>query len=104
MIDEKELKTWIARLETEQSSWPNYEKLAALYIIQNQHEKRDTYTPITAYSGASKPDTAFSESEFMRAIMACDAGKALGVMDELMDALKVTNMRVYDSVMRKLNN
>ena len=37
MIDETELKLWIARLETEESSWPNYEKLAALYIIRNEH-------------------------------------------------------------------
>jgi len=33
LIDENELKLWIARLETEESSWPNYQKLAALYII-----------------------------------------------------------------------
>lgn len=104
MIDEKELKAWIARLETEQSSWSNYEKLAALYIIQNQHETRNAYTPIATYSGEAVPDTAFGDSEFMQAVKDCDAIKAWGVMDELMDALKVTNTRVYDNVMRKLNN
>ena len=49
MIDEKELKAWIARLETEQSSWPNYEKLAALYIIQNQHEGQRNPAPMLMY-------------------------------------------------------
>lgn len=37
MIDEKELQLWISRLETEKSSWTNYEKLATLYTIQNQN-------------------------------------------------------------------
>lgn len=56
MIDEKELKAWIARLETEQSSWPNYEKLAALYIIQNQHEGQRNPAPVAMYSSAPAPD------------------------------------------------
>lgn len=104
MIDEKELCDWISKLESEQSSWPNYEKLATLYIIQNQHKTRDAYTPIAAYSRTAALDTAFGDSEFMQVVKACDAIKAWGVMDELMDALKVTNTRVYDNVMRKLNN
>ena len=39
MIDERELALWIKRLETEESSWSNYEKLAALYTIQNQNRQ-----------------------------------------------------------------
>lgn len=104
MTDEKELKAWIARLETEQSSWSNYEKLAALYIIQNQHEGQRNPAPVAMYSSAPAPDVVDGDSDFMQAVKACDAIKAWGVMDELMDALKVTNTRVYDNVMRKLNN
>ena len=36
MIDETEIKRWIARLETEESSWTNYERLAVLYTVLNQ--------------------------------------------------------------------
>ena len=39
MIDERELALWIKRLETEESSWANYKKLAALYTIQNQNRE-----------------------------------------------------------------
>ena len=39
MVNERELSLWISRLETEESSWANYEKLAALYIIQNQNRE-----------------------------------------------------------------
>ena len=38
MVDDNEIKRWIARLETEESSWTNYEKLAVLYTIQNRQE------------------------------------------------------------------
>lgn len=36
MIDEQELALWIKRLETEESSWTNYERLAVLYAIRAQ--------------------------------------------------------------------
>ena len=66
MIDEKELKAWIARLETEQSSWPNYEKLAALYIIQNQHEGQRNHAPVAMYSSAPAPDVEYGDRAFIQ--------------------------------------
>lgn len=36
MIDEREIALWIKRLETEESSWRNYERLAVLYAIRTQ--------------------------------------------------------------------
>lgn len=100
MIDEKELRLWIARLETEESSWPNYEKLAALYIIQNQHNATPQTMSIPAYSAAHA--TTYGSSDFLRAVSRVDENRAWDVMDELMDDLKVVNERVYNSVMRKL--
>lgn len=102
MIDEKELKAWIARLETEQSSWPNYEKLAALYIIQNQHEWQRTPAPVAMYSSAPAPDVVDGDSDFMQAVSSRAPEQAWAIVDELMDALKVTNARMYDNVMRKM--
>lgn len=100
MIDERELALWIKRLETEESSWSNYEKLAALYTIQNQN-REPVREPrmVEAYSAAPAPD-----SEFLRAVSNVDPARAWEVMDELMDSLKVVNERVYNSVMRKLEN
>lgn len=54
MIDENEVKLWISRLETEASSWPNYQKLAALYIIQNQNAPKEPERPML-YSAAPAP-------------------------------------------------
>lgn len=54
MIDENEVNLWISRLETEESSWPNYQKLAALYIIQNQNAPKEPERPML-YSAAPAP-------------------------------------------------
>lgn len=98
MIDERELALWIKRLETEESSWSNYEKLAALYTIQNQNrEPMRESRVVEAYSAASAPD-----SDFLRAVASVDPSRAWEVMDELMDSLKVVNERIYNNVMRKL--
>lgn len=100
MIDDREVALWIKRLETEESSWSNYEKLAALYTIQNQNREpvRETHM-VEAYSAASAPD-----SDFLRAVARVDQARAWEVMDELMDSLQVINERVYNSVMRKLES
>lgn len=100
MIDDREVALWIKRLETEESSWSNYEKLAALYTIQNQNrEPVKEARMVEAYSAAPAHD-----SEFLRAVSNVDPARAWEVMDELMDSLKVVNERVYNSVMRKLES
>lgn len=107
MIDLPEIKAWIARLETEESSWSNYDKLAVLYAILNQHTEQEQKLPQPVmYSAAPAPETVsdYGDSDFLQAVSGADAGKAWAVMDELMDTLKVVNQRVYDSVMRKLRN
>ncbi len=107
MIDEKEVQLWISRLETEESSWGNYEKLAALYTIANQHKKVSLPEMPVMYSAAPAPEVQmvgeYGDSPFLQAIAKVSPEKAWGVMDELMDALIISNSRVYNSVMAKLN-
>ena len=110
MINENELRLWISRLETEESSWNNYEKLAALYIIQNQHKRKpeSTVDPVM-YSSAAAPTVAVSadvgeygDTDFLLAVAGKNPAKAWAVVDELMDTLRIVNERVYNSVMRKI--
>lgn len=103
MVDENEVKRWIARLETEESSWTNYERLAVLYAIRDQQSSRERALP-TAYSAAPAPVSVetYSDSDFLRAVADVPPDKAWEIMDELMDCLKIVNERVYNSVMRKL--
>ena len=100
MLDETEIKRWIARLETEESSWSNYEKLAVLYALQNQHAPEPSAPEPMMYSAASAK--VYGDSDFLRAVADVPPDKAWEIIDELMDDLKIVNERVYNSVMRKL--
>lgn len=104
MIDENEIRKWIARLETEESSWSNYEKLAVLYTVLNQQGGEDERPAPVMYSAAPAPVNVTGDSDFLRAVANADTEKAWIIMDELMDSLKIVNERVYNSVMRKLEN
>lgn len=111
MLDEAEIRKEIARLEYEESSYPNYAKLANLYVIrdkmQGAENARDKF--VGYYSGAPAPVTAkpatvgeYGDSEFLLAVAGKDPAKAWTVVDELMDTLSLVNRKVYDSVMRKI--
>ena len=111
MLDEAEIRKEIARLEYEESSYPNYAKLANLYVIrdkmQGAENARDKF--VGYYSGAPAPATAepatvgeYGDSEFLLAVAGKDPAKAWTVVDELMDTLAMVNSKVYNSVMRKI--
>lgn len=113
MLDEAEIRKEIARLEYEESSYPNYAKLANLYVIrdkmQGAENARDKF--VGYYSGAPAPGIAepatvgeYGDSEFLLAVAGKDPAKAWTVVDELMDTLSLVNRRVYDSVLRKMKS
>lgn len=98
MVDENEVNRWIARLETEESSWTNYERLAVLYAIRDQQSGSRDRAP------APVSVETYGDSDFLRAVADVPPDKAWDIMDELMDSLKIVNERVYNSVMRKLGS
>lgn len=113
MLDEAEIRKEIARLEYEESSYPNYAKLANLYVIrdkmQGAENARDKF--VGYHSGAPAPVTAepatvgeYGDSEFLLAVAGKDPAKAWTVVDELMDTLSLVNRKVYDSVLRKIKS
>lgn len=114
MLDEAEIRKEIARLEYEESSYPNYAKLANLYVIHDkmqEEERGDGGRYVGYYSGApahvaAEPATVgeYGDSEFLLAVAGKDPAKAWMVVDELMDTLSLVNRRVYDSVLRKMKS
>ena len=113
MLDKAEIRKEIARLEYEESSYPNYAKLANLYVIrdkmQGAENSRDKFAGY--YSGAPSPVTAepatvgeYGDSEFLLAVAGKDPAKAWAVVDELMDTLSLVNRKVYDSMLRKIKS
>lgn len=100
MIDFVEVEKEILNMEaTRDTSYATMERLAPLYAAMIY--KRICANPETY---EVQPLAVGGNSDFLRAVSGMDSVKAWTVMDELMDALKVTNTRVYDNVMRKLNN
>lgn len=107
MLDAKEINAEIARLEYVESSYPNYAKLADLYIIRDRMEG-NAEKPLAYERSYSAVPAAVSagitgDSDFLRTVSNKDQQKAWDIMDELMDTLKVVNQRTYDSVMRKIS-
>lgn len=107
MLDAKEINAEIARLEYVESSYPNYAKLADLYIIRDRMEG-NAAKPLAYEQSYSAAPAAVSagitgDSDFLRMVSDKDQQKAWDIMDELMDTLKVVNQRTYDSVMRKIS-
>lgn len=115
MLDKQEIRKEIARLEYEESSYPNYAKLADLYIIRAEMEKPDAkiepryerlYSRAAAPAGMHMPQNAVNidtaDSDFLKALSGKDAGAAWKIMDELMESLQVMQPRTYSAVMRRL--
>lgn len=111
MLDPLEIKKEIARLEYEESSYPNYEKLADLYIIRAEMNKAaaPTMMPERAYStqaASAAVNTVIThpsgDSEFMTCLVGKPTEQVISIIDELMGSLKVTQPRVYDAAIKRL--
>lgn len=93
--------------------------LAACYILQDHMsenaEKKFQNANTPGYSFAPPPtDTTdmtpaapetvgeYGESDFLQAVKGKDPAAMWGIVDELMDTLKMVNERVYNGVMRKI--
>lgn len=110
MITEKDLLEAIAECQGERN--PNANtciKLAAFYTIKNElFGKPEQLEVAPTYSYAVGPtDNTIdfdSGTEFSATINGRKQTEVWPVLDELMDTIKVLMPRLYDGVMRKLND
>lgn len=105
MLDAKEINSEIAKWEALESSYPNYAKLADLYVIRREMQKQDN--PESDYSReysstGPQPLEFYGDSEFLQAVTGKDPAAVWEIMDDLMDTLRATAPRVYDSIIRKI--
>lgn len=106
MLDMAEVKRAIAELENGDTKFSVCAKLADLYAVRD-HILGQPQIYDQAYSRAAAPAAPenlglYGDSDFLQAVAGKDSSAAWTIMDELMNTLKVVNLRVYDSVMRKL--
>jgi len=108
----RELEAYISILELQDSSFDGYAKLADLYAIRDHQgvSKPVESTHSQSYSTASAPANlprapladSFRNSDFLQAVSGKDSAAVWTIMDDLMDTLRATNTRVYNSVMDKI--
>jgi len=95
-------------------------KLAAFYIIKNEmYGQEEPQAPsMPSYSYAAAPEITdkplrnggqetvgeYGSSEFLQAIAGKDPADIWPIIDDLMDTLKMVNERVYNGVMRKIED
>lgn len=114
MLDELEIRKEIARLEYEESSYPNYAKLATLYAIRAEmhkpeHPADEGIAPQynRRYSAAVTTEQThaignYGDSDFLQAVTSKAPADVWPILDDLMSSLQVMNPRTYSAVMLKI--
>lgn len=108
MFTKAELIDAINELEEGRHSIQNCSKLAAIYTVLDHLYPPEEPQIDRGYSGEMMaPDTGlverYGDSEFLDAIYRRNSSDMWLLMDELMTTLSVINPRLYDGVMRKIN-
>lgn len=103
MLDLDEVQSEIARIENGKiNGFSAIEKLALLYIVNDHHNpKEEIQIPIPKYSYAAAPPTA-PKSDFLEAVGKVPIEKALDVLDEHMEAIKLLYPKEYKAVINKI--
>lgn len=103
MITEKELMAAIAECEADPVTPAKVSKLADFYIIYDHLFG----APIEeGYSYAGSVENVIQsngDTEFLQAVDGKDADKVLAIVDELLNAVRVLQPRMYDGVIRRLH-
>ena len=113
MITEHDLQEAIAECQGQRN--PNANtciKLAAFLTLQKEmFGKNDPVAekPSPGYSFAQAPEVNadignYGDTDFLQAIEGKDIEKVFLIIDELMDAVQMLQPRIYDSIMRKIQN
>lgn len=109
----KEIEWAIHELKGEESSKANYIFLASLLRCRDELMGKQEQPQIAAYSQAAAPVIGnpisetldrYGDSDFLLAVEGKDSADAWELMDSLMDSLRMTNPRIYESYLRRMRN
>lgn len=94
MINTDELDKEILMLEKKDTTYANCERLAWLYIVRDHITGQQVAQPT--------PLSVDPTSEFLSLVDGKYSTAVWAIMDDLMDTIRVTAPRVYDSIVRKI--
>lgn len=98
MISENELLCEIEKLKDAPPTFTSIQKLASLYTVYEYLYGN----PKPDYNGRNAERMTSGETDFLKVVSRTDQNKVWDVLDELMSVLKVSHTRLYDGVMKKL--
>ena len=101
MITKRELDGAIAECENAPANYQTCAKLATFYTIREHAFNKKSTDVEHSYDGPQGIDD-YGDTDFLQAIQGKSPDEIWPLMDELMQAVLVTNPRLYDSVMRKI--
>ena len=103
MITEKDLTDAIRECESEPITPNKVSKLADFYIIYEHLFGRPVDTAYSYAPQAEKVIYTDGGNEFLQAVNGKDTEKVVAIIDELMEAVKILQPRMYDGVICRLS-
>lgn len=101
MPTKEELLKAIDEVSRLPDTYSKCQKLATFYVLLNsQYPEEDLKNNVNTQFQSTIPD--FGESEFLQKVKGHDMGSVFGILDELMDAVKVFNPKLYNNTIQKL--
>ena len=101
MPTKEELLKAIDEVSKLPDTYSKCQKLATFYILLNSlYPEEDLKNNVSTQFQSTIPD--FGESEFLQKIKGHDMGSVFSILDELMDAVKVFNPKLYNNTIQKL--
>lgn len=97
MLNLDEINEEIAALEANgETTYAVIQRLAPLYIVRNNLIGASA----KSVDGETSDQTA---TPFMQVVSKCDISKVMVIIDELMSTIQFVNPKLYEAVMRKIN-
>lgn len=101
MPTKEELLKAIDEVSRLPDTYSKCQKLATFYILLNSlYPEEDFKNDINTQFQSTIPE--FGSSEFLQKIKGHDMGSVFSILDELMDAVKVFNPKLYNNTIQKL--
>ena len=101
MPTKEELLKAINEVSKLPDTYSKCQKLATFYVLLNSlYSEEDLKNNVSTQFQSTIPD--FGESEFLQKVKGHDINLVFGILDELMDAVKVFNPKLYNNTIQKL--
>ena len=101
MFSKNELLDAIEELEMSPATYQNAEKLATFYVLyEHLYVKKEPVSRVESVNEVIIGD--YGDSEFLQTVIGMKSENAWMIVDELMDAVKTLQPRLYQATIAKL--